>query len=220
MQRIGRAVSDDLLTWEREGLLLEADPRWYDREHWRDPWVEWDPSASASTCGLRDAAAAAASSAHATSRDGRWTVGPPLSAPTGHVQLEVPQLVQRDGALADPVLPTSSPAPGVHYLSAPHRLGPYPGESATCSPTRGRATTTPARCSSTAASGVLLAWRMEDEQGAFVGELGDPMPLPRLARPGRARPSRARAPSARPRVHAWTRLAARDGSSSPSRVTA
>ena len=43
VQRIGHATSDDLLTWERDELLLEADPRWYDREHWRDPWVEWDP---------------------------------------------------------------------------------------------------------------------------------------------------------------------------------
>ncbi len=42
VQRIGSAVSADLVTWEREDLLLEADPRWYDREHWRDPWVEWD----------------------------------------------------------------------------------------------------------------------------------------------------------------------------------
>jgi hypothetical protein len=27
----------------------------------------------------------------------------------------------------------------------------------------------------------LLTWLMEDEQGAFVGELGDPMPLPRFS---------------------------------------
>jgi hypothetical protein len=27
----------------------------------------------------------------------------------------------------------------------------------------------------------LLTWLMEDEQGVFLGELGDPMPLPRFA---------------------------------------
>src|SRR4051794_25604454 len=42
VQRIGSAVSDDLVRWQREGVLLEADARWYDREHWRDPWVAWD----------------------------------------------------------------------------------------------------------------------------------------------------------------------------------
>ena len=40
VQRIGRAESADLVRWERRGLVLEADPRWYERETWRDPWVE------------------------------------------------------------------------------------------------------------------------------------------------------------------------------------
>ena len=50
VQRIGVATSDDLISWERGELLLEADPRWYDREHWRDPWVGGTRSAGASTC--------------------------------------------------------------------------------------------------------------------------------------------------------------------------
>ena len=63
-------------------------------------------SASASTCSSAPRAAAAASSATRTSPDLRveWTIGPPLSAPTGHVQLEVPQILHARRRLADPVL--------------------------------------------------------------------------------------------------------------------
>ena len=53
VQRVGSAVSDDLITWHRtgEGPLAEADPRWYEKldsrawmdEAWRDPWVFPDP---------------------------------------------------------------------------------------------------------------------------------------------------------------------------------
>src|SRR5215213_6370282 len=37
IQRIGVASSDDLLAWERHGLVLEADPAWYEPGDWRDP---------------------------------------------------------------------------------------------------------------------------------------------------------------------------------------
>ena len=51
VQRVGLATSDDLVAWERQPLVVEADPRWYEtsREHprgeefWRDPWVFRDP---------------------------------------------------------------------------------------------------------------------------------------------------------------------------------
>ena len=49
IQRIGLAVSDDLLTWVKHpgNPVLEADPRWYDLldrprwrdQSWRDPWL-------------------------------------------------------------------------------------------------------------------------------------------------------------------------------------
>ena len=45
MQRIGLATSPDLLTWTKQGLVAEADPRWYEQldggwHDWafRDPW--------------------------------------------------------------------------------------------------------------------------------------------------------------------------------------
>ena len=91
--------------------------------------------------------------AHAHSPDLRtWTTGPPLSPPTGHVQLEVPQLVRHDVAwwmLFSDVFAGS----GIHYLSAPERLGPYSAESRDLLPARGRAGTTPGASSTTAASG-------------------------------------------------------------------
>ncbi len=57
VQRVGLATSEDLVSWVREGLVLEADPRWYEVRrsgprgpgwsdawvHWRDPWVHPDP---------------------------------------------------------------------------------------------------------------------------------------------------------------------------------
>src|SRR5690606_29346203 len=51
VQRVGLATSPDLLTWTKQGLLLEADDRWYERLHpgvreeaWRDPWVWHEPT--------------------------------------------------------------------------------------------------------------------------------------------------------------------------------
>ena len=51
VQRIGRAMSDDLVRWERAPTLVEADARWYEKlgpgveeEHWRDPWLFRDPA--------------------------------------------------------------------------------------------------------------------------------------------------------------------------------
>lgn len=39
-QVVLRATSTDLLTWTKdEGFVLEADPRWYERDDWRDPFV-------------------------------------------------------------------------------------------------------------------------------------------------------------------------------------
>ena len=53
VQRVGMAVSDDLVHWARadEHLVLCADPRWYEKlgdsdwfdEAWRDPWVLAEP---------------------------------------------------------------------------------------------------------------------------------------------------------------------------------
>ena len=177
VQRIGHATSGDLLSWERDALLLEADPRWYDREHWRDPWVAWDPERErwdmlvCATLGGRGILA------HAHSPDLQtWTTGPPLSPPTGHVQLEVPQLVQHNGGwwvLFSDVFAGS----GVHYLSAPERLGPYTAESRDLLPRSRPRHHYAGRLLEHGGESLLFAWLMDDEEGTFVGELSDPMPL-------------------------------------------
>jgi beta-fructofuranosidase len=177
VQRIGHASSGDLLTWERDGLLLEADPRWYDREHWRDPWVEWDPERARWDMFICATLGGRGILAHAHSPDLRtWTTGPPLSPPTGHVQLEVPQLVRHDGdwwMLFSDVFAGS----GVHYLSAPERLGPYSAESHDLLPRSRPRRHYAGRLLDHGGEQLLFAWVMDDEQGVFVGELSDPMPL-------------------------------------------
>jgi beta-fructofuranosidase len=110
-QRIGLAESDDLATWRRVGdrPLLVPDPRWYGTlpedpaasETWRDPFVYRDAdgwhmliSARApDALRLRDAVLG-----HARSDDLRhWHLEPPLTAPAGFGQLEVPQVRLVDG---------------------------------------------------------------------------------------------------------------------------
>jgi beta-fructofuranosidase len=109
VQRIGAARSDDLLTWERTDLLLNADPAHYQlssdawvEEAWRDPWVmrgddgRWHMYVTA-----RDASGLPGCGVvgHAVSDDlVTWHVLPPLSSPTGRFEwMEVIQVVQVEG---------------------------------------------------------------------------------------------------------------------------
>jgi beta-fructofuranosidase len=114
VQRIGVAISDDLVAWHRTSPepVCEADPRWYEKladgtwgdEAWRDPWVFRDPDGHGWHMLITARAAAGAPDergviGHATSTDlAHWTVGPPLSRPgAGFGQLEVPQVAVVDG---------------------------------------------------------------------------------------------------------------------------
>ena len=114
IQRIGRADSDDLITWRRSAdrPLLEADPRWYEtcelmswREvAWRDPWVFRDPGGDGWHMLITARAVGAARNddgvvAHARSHDlMSWTIEEPLCRPgAGFGQLEVPQSKVIDG---------------------------------------------------------------------------------------------------------------------------
>ena len=110
VQRIGLAVSDDLVYWRKcEGNpVLEADPAWYaviGRDHggdeaWRDPWLfrcEEDSQfhvlvTARSRLGELDGAGVIG---RARSPDlMAWEVLPPLTEPGEFAQLEVPQLVE------------------------------------------------------------------------------------------------------------------------------
>ena len=112
VQSIGYATSADLVTWDKQGQVAAADPRWYEKaseggwhdEAFRDPWVLADPegngwhmlvTARASTGPLDDRGVVG----HCWSPDlHTWQVVEPLSAPgQGFGQLEVMQVAVVDG---------------------------------------------------------------------------------------------------------------------------
>lgn len=111
-QRLGLAVSDDLMSWRRVGAapVLAVDPRWYKTrpgdvtasETWRDPFLVRDRTgwhmlvtARAVDGDPQDDGVIG----HACSDDlATWQVRPPLSRPgAGFGQLEVPQVRQVEG---------------------------------------------------------------------------------------------------------------------------
>ncbi|MBI1350992.1 MAG: glycosyl hydrolase family 32 [Actinomycetales bacterium] len=112
VQRIGHAVSADLLSWNRvPAPPIEADPRYYEAlgsgsrySPWRDPWVfrdegagTWRMLVTASLAepirGARGCIGTAVSDDMVT-----WRVEPPLSEPAGFSMLEVPQTLAVDGS--------------------------------------------------------------------------------------------------------------------------
>lgn len=147
VQRVGLATSPDLIHWTRRpGPVLEADPRWYELlgpdwfdQAWRDPWVFQVPgdeafhayvTARATTGPARGRAVIG----HARSRDlVHWEVLPPVTAPMGFGQMEVPQLVEADGTwflvfCSDPTtrMPEAGASgTGTYYLTASSPLGPF-----------------------------------------------------------------------------------------------
>jgi beta-fructofuranosidase len=203
VQRIGRATSDDLVRWERQATLVEADARWYEtlgpdvvEEHWRDPWVFRDPAtgrfhmlvcARANT-GPPDGRGVIG---HAWSADlDTWEVGPPLSMPGELRQLEVPQLLRLGGAwrvlfcatehdhsAARRARPGVVVEGGTHELTGPSPLGPFAlrRDAFLLGDPAGRWYA--GRVVEHHGAPWLLAWRRHDEHGRFVGEIGDPMPL-------------------------------------------
>jgi beta-fructofuranosidase len=179
VQRIGLAISEDLVAWERQGVLLEADLRWYGREHWRDPWVDRDEEGGRFDmliCAKVDGRGVVG---HAVSRDLRgWQAQPPLSPPGAHFHLEVPQLVRLDGAWRL-VFSDDTTGCGIHYLTAGERLGPYPADSRELLPRARPRRHYAGRLLEHRGEWLLFTWLMDDEHGVFVGALSDPMPLPR-----------------------------------------
>ena len=151
IQRIGRADSDDLISWRRYGdrPLLEADPRWYETGElrswrevaWRDPWVFRDPGGDGwhmlITARVRYGPRLARGVlGHARSADlGTWVAQPPLTAPCGFGHLEVPQVSVVRGrpvltfcCLAEDLSAErrrATPVAGMWSASAGSLLGPF-----------------------------------------------------------------------------------------------
>jgi hypothetical protein len=91
----------------------------------------------------------------------------------------VPQFVHLDGAWRI-VFSDERAGSGIHYLTASERLGPYPAESRELLPGGRPRRHYAGRLLEHRGEWLLFAWLMDDERGVFVGELSDPMPLPRL----------------------------------------
>lgn len=199
VQRIGAATSSDLVTWHRTDLLLESDPRWYEKapsavwpdEAWRDPWVMPGPDGE----GWRMLVTARSDHGEpndrgvvgqATSDDlETWRIGPPLSTPDGGFgQLEVLQHAVVDG---QPLLMFSC----LHTEMATERedrrrggVWVVPVEEPLESVDVGRAVRVTSEAlysgrlvQDRSGGWVMLAFRHVDESGEFVGEITDPIPV-------------------------------------------
>jgi len=188
VQRIGSAVSDDLETWTRTGAtpLLEADPRFYEAETWRDPFVMRDPGGDGWHMLITARAAGRGPTGHGVIGHARssdllaWETLPPLSEPGGFDELEVAHTVLVDD---EPLLVFSCDnqvwvAPGESLL------GPWSVEDAVAlehpSLYAGRLVQGPG------GEWCVLGFR-DFEDGAFVGEITDPLPVAREGRGVRLR---------------------------------
>lgn len=199
-QRISSVVSDDLFTWRREPgrQVLEPDARWYETaetrqwpdQAWRDPWVfrqddEWHMLITArANHGASDDRGVIG---YATSPDlVRWTVQPPLSSPgAGFGHLEVIQVAVVDGI---PICMFSCLGT---ELSSARRAGdsvggvwafPIGTETGPFDPSAAYRLTDESLyvgrlVQDRAGRWQLLAFRNDDGNGGWVGEITDPQPV-------------------------------------------
>jgi beta-fructofuranosidase len=203
VQRIGLATSDDLIRWEKQGVLLEADHRWYQKlgpdtreEAWRDPWVWWDDDSRRFHILVTAKADRGPSDGrgvigHAWSADLRsWRAGPPLSEPGEFAQLEVPQLVHlggawrilfsagpRDHSAARLARPGVVAEGGTHYLTSRQTFGRYTLDRDAFLVGDPQSRYYAGRLIQRDGGWFFIAWRHNGGDGRFLGELSDPMPL-------------------------------------------
>lgn len=199
VQRIGLARSDDLVHWTRHpgNPVLEADARWYELldlglwhdQAWRDPCVLRDPGtgdyhAFVTARANHGPAGGRGVIAHATSSDlEEWEVRPPLGAPKGFGQMEIPQVLRLGGrwhllfsahAWAQAERRDARPTGTFHAVS--DRLtGPYEESSPLLTDERERYYG--AKVVVDGAGLRCLAFVNLDERGQFVGDLSDPWPV-------------------------------------------
>jgi len=196
-QRISSVVSDDLFTWHREPdrQILEPDARWYETaqarewpdQAWRDPWVfraddGWHMLVTArANHGDADNRGVIG---HATSHDlVSWTVQPPLSEPgAGFGHIEVVQVAVVDGVpvglfscLGSELAAArreDDPVGGVWAFPMESLTGPFRlAEAYRLTDERlyvGRLV------QDRAGHWQMLAFRNDDGNGGWVGEISDP----------------------------------------------
>lgn len=206
IQRVGAAVSDDMVRWEKHPAnpLMELDPAryeeldlsaWHDQA-WRDPWVmarngHYEALLTArSATGPADARGVVARCASPDLV--RWEVGDPLRIePAGQYgHLEVPQLIALEGrwyllfctaadthSAAWRARTGATPRTGTYYAVADDPSGPFRlVDGDPLGPDDGT-TTYAGRIVETDAGPRFLAWRLHDSTGSFAGELIDPIPV-------------------------------------------
>ncbi|MFN8110266.1 MAG: glycosyl hydrolase family 32 [Thermoleophilia bacterium] len=200
VQRIGLATSEDLTTWTRHpGPVLEPDPlryelldpeAWFDQA-WRDPWLFRVPgddavhvyvTARANTGPARGRAVIG----HARSLDMvHWEVLPPVTAPMGFGQMEVPQLVEMAGRwyllfASDPDtrLPEAgAEGTGTYFLSADSPLGPFTHDTLGVIEADGHGASYAGKVVDFAGGRYFLAWEGPVRGGGFKGTLSLPRPI-------------------------------------------
>ncbi|MCD4686804.1 MAG: family 43 glycosylhydrolase [Anaerolineae bacterium] len=218
-QRVGLALSDDLITWIKHpgGVLIDADPQWYELldcdlwhdQAWRDPWVFQHPRTGMfhafitgrMTHGPADGRGVIAHARSTNLFD--WDVLPPVTEPGEFGQMEVPQVVEIGGRFyllfstnvshfsAARQARGITPVHGTHYLVADDPLGPY--RTITDEFMVGDA-------QSSLYSGKLIQgpdgmWQYmgfhdKAPDGEFIGEICDPLPVT-VAEDGRLLVTRA-----------------------------
>lgn len=202
VQRIGAAVSGDLITWSKvaSNPLCVTDPTWYEtydpdawyEEAWRDPWVFPDSTGSGfhMFVAARDRSGPPSSRGvigHATSPDlETWTVQPPVATPRAYGHLEVPQHVLIEGrhyvlfSVPDDMQPGVDPdeaLTGIGYLMADSVGGTY-GEGPTPFVHADREGTLYAgKIIFDGGEPFLIATHHSSIDGSYVGTISDPMRL-------------------------------------------
>ena len=201
VQRIGHAVSDDLISWKKVGSepITVADDEWYESldlndwpdQAWRDPWVFADSNGN----GFHMLVTARSKAGdpltrgvigHATSKDlSTWKVQPPLSEPNEFGQLEVIQVEVVDGSavlvfccapeqLSERRRGSTSFA-GTYSAPAASLLGPFDLNNAELIDAQhiyaGRIV------QDRSGQWNLLGFVNKGKDGRFVGEICDPIPL-------------------------------------------
>ena len=206
VQRIGLAVSDDLLHWEKHpgNPVLEADARWYDLldearwrdQSWRDPWLFRHPEEASFHClmtarsplGRPDAAGVVA---HARSVDlVDWEVLPPLTVPGDFAQVEAPQLVRVDERFdilvscqaedhsSERIERLGAGRTGTFVYSAANLLGPYtPAQSPIADPAGPLGALYAGKLVESGGGDLCFMAFRGDGDRDFVGELTDPLPV-------------------------------------------
>ena len=205
IQRIGLALSDDLIHWRKypANPVLEADPRWYEEldkalwhdQAWRDPWVFWHEGlfhAFITARGLEGEPSGRGVIGHAVSPDlQQWRCLPPIAHPGEFGQMEVPQLVEIEGrwylffcvgyeqfAVSRRSRQSVQDVIGTHYLVGNNPLGPFEMIEDTFLLADAVGSYYAGKAiRNPDGEWVFMCSRSWTANGGFIGEIADPMPL-------------------------------------------